>query len=79
MAFDFGAFAGGLSKGLQEDPIQKLLKQQMLRQPAPLAPGYEDPSQQMSVAGPADFAAGQAPQRGTFGSLKDLMARLFSQ
>ena len=65
MAFDFGAFVGGLSKGLQEDPIQKLLKQQMLRQPAPLAPG--------SVAGPAE------PQSGTFGSLKDLMARLFSQ
>lgn len=54
---NFGAFAGGMGQGIQ-DARDQSLKQKMLQgmmKPALLTPGYEDPSQQMSVAGPADF------------------------
>jgi hypothetical protein len=74
---DMASFAGGMGGGLQSGANQAMqgimLKKMMTgAQQPPLAPGYEDPSQQMSVAGPADFASLQQ-QPGIMDMLKKIM------
>ena len=75
MAFDLGGFASGLGSGAS---MGMGLKRMMTKPQVPLAPGYEDPMQQMSVAGPADFAGAQQ-QPSQFGDLQDLLMRLFGR
>jgi hypothetical protein len=80
MPFDMGSFAGGMGNGLQQQQQQAMLRQLMTRQQPPMQqqgmmPGYEDPSQQMSVAGPADFASLQQ-QPGFMDMLKRIMMGL---
>ena len=84
---NFGAFAGGLSKGLEKSADPLGLKKMMMGggqgQGAPqMAPGFEDPNAIMSQAPLPMSISGQPDQfapagGGTFGGLKDLMIRLF--
>jgi hypothetical protein len=71
---DMGSFAGGMGGGLQSGMSQGMMLKKLMmgQQQPPLAPGYEDPSQQMSVAGPADFASLQQ-QPGIMDMLKKIM------
>ena len=82
---NFGAFAGGLSKGLDKSMDPLGLKGMMMgggQQGAPqMAPGFEDPNAMMSQ-GPLPMSVPNQPDQFTqavpFAGLKDWMTKLFS-
>lgn len=85
---NFGAFAGGLSKGIDQVTQANKLKQLMMGggqgqpQGTPqMAPGFEDPNAMMSQA-PMPMSVPNQPDQFTqavpFAGLKDWMTKLFS-
>jgi len=79
---NFGAFAGGLSQGLEKSADPLGLKKMMMGggQGTPqMTPGFEDPNAMMSQAPMPMSVPGRmdTAQSSSFGGLKDLMMRLF--
>lgn len=70
---DWGAFAGGMGNALSAGSGG--LKKLMTKTPE-AAPGYEDPLQQMSVAGPADFLPATQAKTGNVGSFIEQLLKM---